>query len=367
MRGAGWIYRAFSDGTLDRDDEVALRHGPAGDGYPALSEAMVNIRRTLQAAQDQEIISDVTRGILTVTGAALFYHDRNWPGLLKAGQAAGADAAELGALRRWLPAGRIDQQADDARAMLREMRRFLAAGPAPQQVSWNMANTTRWEAVKRRAGTMNGDGPAGSEPTLEGVLDEVRLLGPGAFEAARSRSLLRLFAGAFAERQGVMVDGERLADAVAAFRLSSGLEQGTEFGQFLAANELTAGDVERLIAADELAHWACEQAGRDVPGDILNELRMRGEYARLATRARGKLGQPPRGGQEPEPADGARGEPAAVRWYFAERCGTAVPEDLAGHAQASGFPDEQAFRRAVRREYQYVREVTATGAGERRA
>jgi hypothetical protein len=152
MRGVGWVYQAFRDGTLDRDDEVAVAHGADQDGYRGQSEAMVNIRRTLRAAQDAEIICDATRDVLTATGRALFYPDRTWPGLLEAGRAAGADPGELGALLRWLPAGRIDQQADDAMAMLREMRGFLATGPAPQQVRWTMANTTRWAAAKRYAG-----------------------------------------------------------------------------------------------------------------------------------------------------------------------------------------------------------------------
>ena len=29
MRGVGWVYQAFRDGTLDRDDEVAVKHGAA--------------------------------------------------------------------------------------------------------------------------------------------------------------------------------------------------------------------------------------------------------------------------------------------------------------------------------------------------
>ena len=62
MRGVGWVYQAFRDGTLDRDDEVAVRHAAAGQGYRPLSEAMVNIRRTLEAAQRQGIISAGTSG-----------------------------------------------------------------------------------------------------------------------------------------------------------------------------------------------------------------------------------------------------------------------------------------------------------------
>jgi hypothetical protein len=32
MRGVGRVYQAFSDGTLGRDDEVAVRHSTADDG-----------------------------------------------------------------------------------------------------------------------------------------------------------------------------------------------------------------------------------------------------------------------------------------------------------------------------------------------
>jgi len=203
MHGVGWVYQAFREETLDRDDEVAVRHATADDGYRPLSEAMVNIRRTLQAAEHQGIISAATGGILVAAGAALFYPDRTWPELLRAAR---ADAAELDALRRWLPAGRIDQQAADTVAMLREIGSFLAADPAPPQVSWSMANTAMWEAAKRRGAA----------------------------------------------------------------------------------------------------------------------------------------------------ADTVRSEQAAIQWYFAQRRGTAVPDDLAGYAQSCGFPDEQAFRTAVRNDYRYV-------------
>ena len=163
MHGVGWVYQAFRDGTLD-DDEVAVRHGTAEDGYRPLSEAMVNIRETLQAARDQGIISAATAGILLAAGTSS--STPTGPGRSCSGpaEATQADAAELEALRRWLPAGRIDQQAADAVAMLREMRTFLAADPAPQQVSWSMADTAMWEVAKRRADTLSRDGAAGRGP-----------------------------------------------------------------------------------------------------------------------------------------------------------------------------------------------------------
>ena len=352
MRGVGRVYHAVRDGNLDRDDEVAVRHAAADDGYRPLSEAMVNIRRTLEAAEHQGIISAATRGILVAAGTTIFYPERTWPELLRTAGAARADAAELDALQRWLPAGRIDRQAADAVAMLREMGSFLAADPAPQEVSWSMANTAMWEVARRRADAPPGDGTAGSRLMLERILDEIRLLGPDAFETACCRSLLRVFAADFARREGVTIDGERLPDAVAEFRISRNLEQGTELTRFLADNDLSADDFEQLIVTDEMVRWACGQAEGDAFSGLLDDLRLNGEYARLAARARAKLDYDGRPGA---PADIVGSEQAAIQWYFAHRRGTAVPDDLVGYARSCGFPDEQAFRTAVRHEHRYVR------------
>jgi hypothetical protein len=149
MRGVGAVYQAVIDGTLDRDDEVAVAHH-GGDGeYRPLSEAMVNVRATLAVAEREQVISAATRELLAAAGTALFYRDRTWPAVLDAGTASEVDPAQLAALARWLPAGQVSQQAADARAMLSAMREFMATAPEPMRVAWTTAPTTRWEAVRR--------------------------------------------------------------------------------------------------------------------------------------------------------------------------------------------------------------------------
>ena len=69
------------------------------------------------------------------------------------------------------------------------------------------------------------------------------------------------------------------------------------------------------------------------------------------TRAKAKLDHDKRPGTA---ADAGCSEQAALQWYFAQQRGTAVPDNLAGYAQSCGFPDEQAFRTAVRRDYRYA-------------
>src|SRR5215207_9624276 len=48
MIGVGRIFEWFRDGTLKDDDEVALLHGPPELGFLPLTEAMVNVRATVQ-------------------------------------------------------------------------------------------------------------------------------------------------------------------------------------------------------------------------------------------------------------------------------------------------------------------------------
>lgn len=151
MRGVGAVYQAVKDGRLDRDDEVAVAHHGSDGEYRALSEAMVNIRATLESAEREQVISAATHDLLATTAQALFYRDRTWPALLDAGKASRADPAQLAALAEWLPAGRVSQQAADARAMLTEMREFLATKPAPMRVAWTTAPTTRWDVARRYA------------------------------------------------------------------------------------------------------------------------------------------------------------------------------------------------------------------------
>lgn len=154
MRGVGAVYQAVRDGTLERDDEVAVAHHGSDGAYRALSEAMVNIRATLGSAEREQVISAATRDLLAAAATALFYRDRTWPALLDAGKASAADPAQLAALAEWLPAGRVSQQAADARAMLAEMREFLTTTPGPMRVAWTTAPTMRWEIVRRQVADM---------------------------------------------------------------------------------------------------------------------------------------------------------------------------------------------------------------------
>ena len=101
MRGVGEIFRAYRDGELEDDDEVAVVHIP-GQTFACSSEAMVNIRSTLAAAAACGVVAEATSELLVSLAKNLFYPDRSYDRVVERGRQAGVPRAELSRLSSWL-------------------------------------------------------------------------------------------------------------------------------------------------------------------------------------------------------------------------------------------------------------------------
>src|SRR5262245_14942991 len=83
MVGIGTIFENFRDGLLEDDDEVAVVHAPQELGFLVCSDAMVNIRQTMQRACVERVISDATRKALVGIAKDLFYPERLFGQILR--------------------------------------------------------------------------------------------------------------------------------------------------------------------------------------------------------------------------------------------------------------------------------------------
>ncbi len=158
MEGVGAVFEAYRDGVLEDDDEVAVIHGPPQFGYPALSEAMVNIRRTLSEAFAGGVIGADTQRSLVTDAKSLPYRERSYAATLELGQRRGLPDEELEAFRIWLPEGRVDQKREDALMMLRVMRDRLRGAPEPKRVGFHFEQTTLWERAASLSAAQCGAG-----------------------------------------------------------------------------------------------------------------------------------------------------------------------------------------------------------------
>ncbi|AUX22446.1 hypothetical protein SOCEGT47_029490 [Sorangium cellulosum] len=151
MEGVGAIYEGYARGELDADDEVAVAHAPAEGGYRPLSEALVNLRATLGAAERAGVIPAATRERLEALARGLFYPDRCYPILLRRAEEEGVQRAQTAALREFVREGRIDQKRADAMALLEALRGRFAGGVEPKQVRYHFEPTDAWELIRERA------------------------------------------------------------------------------------------------------------------------------------------------------------------------------------------------------------------------
>jgi hypothetical protein len=355
MIGVGRIFEAYRDGELEDDDEVAVIHGPPETGYVALSEAMVNIRRTLFEAEHAGVIAAPSRDALGRLAKDLFYHDRTFERLLEVAHEL-LPAAEVEALGAWLPQGCVDQKRADALAMLEAIRALLANEPPPMRVDYTLEWTEVWDDVTGAAAASPGVFPRGASGWIadERVLEELRLE-PDTYAAVRDRALLRFLAGREAQRRRSTADTGARRDVLGRLRARHGLWTRADLDRWLDDNAIDGHRLERIIE-DEARHEAIAAlATPSLSNGLLDELRLRNEFARFAERARDKQAALEAYGMNDPMMDDAQGAPPPARraWYFERRLGRPMPDDIDAAARELGFADRTDLDRALRREWLY--------------
>ncbi len=235
MIGVGQIYEDFAAGLLTDDDEVTIVHADAGHEHRPLSEAMVNIRATVAAAERQGILSPGDAVALIAAAKGLFYPDRSFPALL---EAARRDLPSEAAARfaHWLgdPANRVDQKGLDALALVQALSDFRSGVVKAKTVTWSFHHTDAWELVRRRSLQRRSQ-------TTQAVPDGVRL---------------RALEIELAKRDGFKPTDADLQLAIREYCQAKGLPSGEGLAASLAADGISWSDFERLIHEQACVRWA---------------------------------------------------------------------------------------------------------------
>jgi hypothetical protein len=133
--------------------------------------------------------------------------------------------------------------------------------------------------------------------------------------------------------------------------------------RWLADNGLTPAALSRLVDDEARLDRLGALAGAAAEAHLLDHLRATGDYARHAARARAKARVLAGTGlQVAHVDDWTRFRLTA--WYFEQRLGVPVPDDIAAYGAEIGFADLDAFYRALLREYVYVTHARPTADRE---
>lgn len=139
MVGIGRIYEDYASGRRVDDADVALLHGPAELGYPALSLALVNVEATLDRLEAGQRLAGDDLAHLRAAARGLFYKERTWPAILNGAGMSG----NRGELIQLFLAGNVDRKREDALLLLTILRDLPLQSPA-KQGDWTFRATSLW-------------------------------------------------------------------------------------------------------------------------------------------------------------------------------------------------------------------------------
>lgn len=133
MIGVGEIYEGYASGEIEDDDEVALSHLAEEFGFKAVTEAMVNIRASMAAAEEAGVLSaDESQVLLDLQKRRWFMDRRPAASVEDAVLELGFDEARANELREFIAERSVDVKARDARLTI-EALRALPDGPMPEE------------------------------------------------------------------------------------------------------------------------------------------------------------------------------------------------------------------------------------------
>lgn len=185
MVGVGQIYRWYRSGFLDADDEVAVIHSPQAIGHKPLSEAMVNIRATLDLAVRTGGLSMDSALMLLESCAQTPYWDRSFDRLADDARRLDLPSAEIDAV---VTAVRVDQKRLDALDLLDLLATGDFAPAVPEAFQFN--HTTKFDRLADRDTCLarQGDSRITASALIDYYLIEGYRLGAGtaSLDAARN-------------------------------------------------------------------------------------------------------------------------------------------------------------------------------------
>jgi hypothetical protein len=349
MIGIGRIYQSYRDCVLEDDDEVALIHGPAESGFMPLSEPMVDVRATCEAAVVAGIIAQQIADTIVVVAKRLHFRERSWNSILAA---ASSQCSPLDEFARWLPAGKVNQKQRDADALITAVLVNIDQ-PTQQVANFRFEWTNLWDQAvdEWAAGALLQHGPERVSPSA--VLDELRL-DTGRYAAHRAEALQRAVLLRDADRRRIAPDRAAKLRQLARLRERLGLMRRSDLDGWLAVNGIGEEGLETLMAEEAKIEAVSRLSQSVIDRQILAVLRLHGEYETVARRAEAKQRVLKESKFSPDDFAQDLSPPLLMGWFFGNSR-QAVPDDLDKFVEKIGLSTRQAFYRLLAAEYVYSR------------
>jgi hypothetical protein len=343
MRGVGRVFERYRDRLYEDDDEVAVAHAPATDGWRPLSDAMVNIRETLARARAAQEISPDTVDRLIAVAKGIYYPERSWTEVwARVGDA--VPASELARARAYVEVHAVNLKRDDARELLLAVAEASVPPRAEPPVA--LEKTIFWQRlVDDRERVSGGAGEASAQEELR----RFALVNSNRRREMLRLALLDLLATAEARRVGLRVEAEDVQAAADRFRRERSLNSGQDLGRWIHDNGLDVAEFTRLMQMEATLDGMVLHHARSLQARVLDVLRRQGRFSEL---------------RKEYDRNGAHLRHLGIDRPTLEDAGTPLDGVLSWYSNRfgplCGAPDEEAKLLGFETQLDYVTEVLAT-------
>ena len=346
MKGVGEIFENYRNGVFEDDDEVAVMHGPAELGYLSLNVPMVNIRATLQLAQQHEVISQETASRSVEIAKSMFYQQRQWKNFIQALRDAAIDELEVASLEAWVPENAVDVKRRDAETLLHELNCYLAEGESEGQPDYTFEWTVMWDSVVSGKTDLVSDSLNAFDDDMDkSVLDELRLQ-PERYRQMRTRTCLKQLALREAGRRQVAVEIADTRKKLQQLRELHQLYSHEKLVKWMEANDLSENTLQKVLEDEQKSHAVVQRFAVFDSDLLLDELKLSGEYHALKTAAQTRESYKAGKKKAPDlmPAQ-------LLTWYFESVRKEAIPDDIDHYLSSLDINDRSAFYKLLKSFY----------------
>jgi hypothetical protein len=233
MMGIGEIFEAYRDHSLERDDAVAVVHGPEELGYPLLTIALVDVWATLNRASEERILNTDDRDLLKDIASKIFYKQLGFKALLEAAVQLGFSSDRAIILGEYLATqgGYSQKRADAIEALRAVASESVSLTPATNK-SFVFERTSAWQQ-------------------LAAELDEYEVTTAVNRSNLSSEAELAMIGLALSERdaqrRGFVLDRSEFEDAARRFRGRNNLHKSPEVQRWMEIAQFDNADYVKLI------------------------------------------------------------------------------------------------------------------------
>lgn len=249
MIGRGTVFEWYRDGTIDGDDEVALLHGSEESDYRPLSEPLVNIRCTFQAAVADRYLAEDEAKDLVAHAKQLFYAERSYSRLLRSPLLMEWSRSRVAKLAGYFSTRSVNIKRLDAMDAVRFAGRLVARRKAKRPRKLVQVKEETWTKHERLLAT--------------GFIGTTLVTGAAVLAAAgRDRLLVKTMRGTLPKRRFVLEWAmQNEITAPRGFRNLFASQWAADHGinnrsGWLPANGLIMGTYSDLLAERTLIEWA---------------------------------------------------------------------------------------------------------------